>query len=154
MNSLERNKRRLTFKELRRQDAMKKLTLKQKTLLETDQSPDLDEFVSLLKYVWILKIILYCIYYNKNLLFLQSYKFSWIVAYFCSYGLAPLASISLKFSSSLHKTSCLRSYYWNTICTLCLLQTAREITKTLVTFKFVLNLEGLTWNLFLTCKYA
>ena len=51
MNSLERNKRRLTSKELRRQDAMKKLTLKQKTLLETDQSPDLDEFVSLLKYV-------------------------------------------------------------------------------------------------------
>ena len=48
----------------------------------------------------------------------------------------------------------LRSYYWNTICTLCLLQTAQEITKIFITFKFVLNLEGLTLNLFLTCKYA
>lgn len=50
MKTLERNKRRLTPKESRRQEAMRKLTCRQKQLLQTNQVPDLDEFISLMKY--------------------------------------------------------------------------------------------------------
>lgn len=50
MTTLERNKRRLTPKESRRQEAMRKLTCRQKQLLQTNQVPDLDEFISLMKY--------------------------------------------------------------------------------------------------------